>query len=126
MPGVQTLLNDLNSQFTPSQIGQTAKKREEFAPGKPLVGVLVGKQHSLHPIYQRYLKRLPEAIQETLRSVIYHALGDKDLAGKPRPPRQITFAWMPGYDYEITVTDVGDTKKTPGGITVFIRSPYDK
>jgi hypothetical protein len=44
MPGVQTLLNELNSQFTPSQIGQTAKKREEFAPGKPLVGVLVEKQ----------------------------------------------------------------------------------
>jgi hypothetical protein len=33
---------------------------------------------------------------------------------------------MPGYDYEITVTDVGDTKKTPGGITVFIRSPSDR
>ena len=126
MPGVQTLLNEMNCQFTEGEIERLAARREEFAQGQRLVGALIDKKHRLHPVLRRYLRQLPEAIQEALRSTIYHALGKTDLAGKSRAPRQITFAWMPGFDYEITVTDVGNTKETPGGITVLLKSPYNR
>jgi hypothetical protein len=36
----------------------------------------------------------------------------------------ITFAWAPGYDYELSVWDVADTADTAGGITVLLRSRY--
>ena len=126
MPGIQTLLNELNARFRPSEIKKLASLREEFSQGKRLTGVLIDKKDRLYPVYQRYLRQIPEAIQETLRSTIYHALCETDLDGKARSMKQITFAWMPGFDYEITVTDVGDTKETPGGITVLIKSPYPR
>ena len=60
---------------------------------------------------------MPASFQETLRSIIYHALST-------RPATQITFAWAPGYDYELTMWHAPDTKQTKGGITVLVKSRY--
>ena len=52
-----------------------------------------------------------------LRSIIHHALSTT-------PPTQVTFAWAPGYDFEMTVWQAPDTKTTKGGITVLVKSRY--
>ena len=64
-----------------------------------------------------YFAHMPGAIHESLRSVIHHALSTN-------PPTQITFAWAPAYDWELTVWQAPDTRHTKGGITLLIKSRY--
>ena len=117
MPVMQTLLNELNGKFAKDQIDATAAKKAMFAPGEKVVGALIAGDTPLAPLFRAYLALLPGAIHETLRGVIYHALSTE-------PPTQITFAWPPAYDYEITVWQAPDTRHTKGGITLLIKSRY--
>ena len=117
MPVMQTMLVELNCKFARDQIGATAAKKDMFAPGQKLVGALIAGGTPLEPAFKDYLAKLPGAIHETLRSVIHHALSAE-------PPTQITFAWAPGYDYEITVWQAPDTARTKGGITLLLKSRY--
>jgi hypothetical protein len=117
MPVMQTMLNELNHKFGKDQISALSAERDKFAPGKKLVGALIAGGTPLEPAFKAYLGKLPGAIHETLRSVIHHALSTN-------PPTQITFAWAPGYDYEITVWQAPDTVQTKGGITLLLKSRY--
>jgi hypothetical protein len=118
MPGLQTVLGQLNTAFGREGIDKLAEKRESFAPGKPLAaGVVVHSKMALYDDWVDYIKKIPLSMQEALRATIYHALSAK-------PPVQVTFAWAPGYDYELTIWQAPDTRKTKGGITVLIKSRY--
>ncbi len=117
MPVMQTMLNELNRKFGKDDIGALAAERDKYAPGRQLVGALVAGGTPLEPAFKAYLAQLPGAIHETLRGVIHHALSTS-------PPTQITFAWAPAYDYEITIWQAPDTAQTKGGITVLIKSRY--
>ena len=118
MPGLQTVLGHLNHSFGREGITKLAEARESFAPGKPLAaGVVVHSKLALHDDFAEYLQNIPYSMQEVLRSLIYHALSTK-------PPTHITFAWAPGYDYELNIWHAPDTRKTRGGITVLIKSRY--
>ena len=120
MPGLQTLFGELNHAFSQGRINELVDQREAFAQGKPLAaGVVIKSGQQLQSPWLAYINQMPKGIQEAIRGVIYHALSSK-------PPVQITFAWAPAYDYEVTVYDVADTKTTRGGITVVVRSPYSK
>jgi hypothetical protein len=114
---MQTVLNELNGRFGRDQIGATAAKKAMYAPGQKLTGALAAGGTPLEPAFQAYLAQLPGAIHETVRSVIHHALSTE-------PPTQITFAWAPGYDYEVTVWQAPDTARTKGGITLLLKSRY--
>jgi hypothetical protein len=118
MPALQSVLGELNHAFSKNEIGKLATMRETFAPGKGLdTGLLVKKGTALHKAWTDYAAQLPGSFQETLRGIVYHALSTK-------PATQITFAWAPGYDYELTVWHAPDTKATRGGITVLVKSRY--
>ena len=117
MPVMQTVLNELNAKFGKDNIGALAANRAMYAPGQTLTGALVAGGTPLQPAFKAYLAQLPGAIHETLRSVIHHALSTT-------PPTQITFAWAPSYDYEITVWQAPDTAQTKGGITLLLKSRY--
>ena len=117
MPVMQTLLNDLNHKFGKDQIAATATKKDNYAPGQQVTGALISGGTPLEQMFKGYLGHMPGAIHETLRSVIHHALSTS-------PPTQITFAWAPAYDWEITVWQAPDTRHTKGGITLLIKSRY--
>ena len=117
MPVMQTMLHELNHKFGRDQIQATATRKDMYAPGEQIVGALIAGGTPLAPAFKDYLAQLPGAIHETLRSVIHHALSTE-------PPTQITFAWAPAYDYEITVWQAPDTRTTKGGITLLIKSRY--
>ena len=128
MPALQTILSELNRAFSKDHIKELVAKREEFAPTtlvedeKPLARGLIVKQGTpLHAAWVEFLNSMPKSIQEVQRALIYHALGTK-------PPTLITFAWAPGYDWELTIWHAPDTSTTRGGITVLTksRSPGDK
>jgi hypothetical protein len=118
MPGLQTILGQLNTAFGRDGIGELATKREMYGPGKSIAtGIIVHSKMALHKDWTRYLKGIPPSMQEALRAIIYQALSTT-------PPTQITFAWAPGYDYELTVWHAPDTHATRGGITVLLKSRY--
>jgi hypothetical protein len=126
MPRHQTGISELNQSFGSKGIGRLAAHSEAFAPGKKLgSGLFITKDSPLYGEYQAYLAALPGSIQETIRSVLYYALTAKDAKGKSKPI-QVTMAWMPGYDFKVTVVEVGDTTQSPGGITLLLETPYDK
>jgi hypothetical protein len=118
MPHLQTVLGTLNTAFAKENIPKLVAQREAFCPGQTLgAGVVVNTKMALHGDWVKYLHRIPGSIQETIRSVIYYSLGTT-------PPTQITFAWAPGYDYEVTIWQAPDTRTSRGGITVLVKSRY--
>ena len=119
MPPFQTVLAELNHEFGRDRIIRFAEARaEQFSAGKPLdLTFLVDAKTPLYRAWKSYLELAPISFRETLRCIIHHALTTS-------PPTQITFAWAPGYDYELTLWQAPDTKMTKGGITVLLKSRY--
>ena len=118
MPGLQTVLGKLNTAFGREGIKEMAEHREKFAPGQPLAaGLVVTRKMAVYEFYAAYINALPPSMQESMRAIIYQALGTK-------PPTQITFSWAPNYDYELTVWHAPDTRSTKGGITILLKSRY--
>ena len=64
-----------------------------------------------------YMRTWPDSLKMAIRAVVYSALNRE-----PRLP--VTFAWAPGYDFELTVTEARGTAQSIGGITILIRSRY--
>lgn len=119
MPAFQTVLGELNRQFSPDRIAEFAKARTaHFAPGNSLdLTFLVDEKTPLHRAWKSYLELAPVSFRETMRGIVHHALSTS-------PPTQVTFAWAPGYDYELTMWQAPDTQMTKGGITVLLKSRY--
>ena len=118
MPHLQTILGHLNTAFSRKSIVKLAEQREAFAHGKSLgAGVVVHSKMALQPDWVKYLNQIPGSLQEAIRSVIYHSLCTS-------PPTHVTFAWAPGYDYELSIWQAPDTRTSKGGITVLIKSRY--
>jgi hypothetical protein len=118
MPMLQTMLGELNVHMGREKIRELAKRKEMFAPGTdPDYGFLLESQPRLVSAWQSYLKEIPPAVRAGLRAVIHQALSTE-------PPTQVTFAWAPGYDWELNVWQAPDTRATKGGVTVLIKSRY--
>jgi hypothetical protein len=120
MPAMQTTLHGLNASFGPGNVANAAGQQAQFAHGAPYQQTLANMGSSdpvLNRALREYLKKMPGGISETLRSAIHYALGTT-------PPTNVTFAWAPSYDWEITVWQAPDTAQTKGGITILIKSRY--
>lgn len=119
MPHLQTALGTLNHAFSRENLPKLAENRALFCDGKPLAAgwIINEQQHALHPHWKKYVNDIPGGMQEAIRATIYYALSTT-------PPTQITFAWAPGYDYELSIWEAPDTKTSKGGITILIKSRY--
>lgn len=119
MPRMQTAVTALNVTFGADRIGDLDP--DVFAPGgdgaATLAEAFLRVGVDLDDATQRYVDGWPSALQAALRATIH-----ENLARDGRVP--ITFAWAPGYDYELTIWDVRDTAETAGGITVLFKSRY--
>jgi hypothetical protein len=112
MPTTQTALTSLNMAFGTKQVAEI--DQDLFGPGQLLSDAAMRLGVDDHGL-ARYLDQLPAAVHDALRATIASAI---------ERGQGITFAWMPGYDYELTVTDVGEGPVSPGGVTVLLKSPY--
>ena len=118
MPMMQTVLIELNHKFCADGIGEFAASKDTFAPGNTLKAEMFASSGTLlHRALKAYFAQLPGSFHETLRGIIHYALSTT-------PPTQVTFAWAPSYDYELTLWHSPDTKLTKGGITVLFKSRY--
>ena len=114
MPAMQTMVTRLNQLSTPEVLSTLSPSL--FEEGTRLSEA--AQELGLDDLgLAGYLDDLPIGIHEGIRAVIHSAL--------TRDERQpMTFAWAPGYDYELSVWDISATPETPGGITVLLRSRY--
>ena len=92
-----------------------------FAPGRDgaetLSRAFVAAGVDLDDATAAYMDTWPSAIQASLRAAVF-----ENLSRDGRVP--ITFAWAPGYDFELTIWDVRDSTETVGGMTVLFKSRY--
>lgn len=119
MPMYEAYFAELNREFGAERIQDfAAKRRDHFGPDRPLeLGFLKEDGTPLQRAFSRHLAEAPGSMREALRGVIHHALSTD-------PPTPVTFAWAPGYDYEMTLWQSADAELTRGGITVLIKSRY--
>jgi hypothetical protein len=118
MPMMQALVGELNARFTKDRIDDLVRRIHMFAPGQRLDPDLVTEPGTvLHRAMRSFFNRMPDTFHESLNAIIRTALSTS-------PPTEVTFAWAPGYDYELTLWQAPDTQLTRGGVTVLLKSRY--
>ncbi|HEU5083060.1 MAG TPA: hypothetical protein VFU14_06955 [Acidimicrobiales bacterium] len=114
MPMMQVALTGLNERFGKARLHELAGGDLDLsAPFGELTRTLLGDE--LPRGFDEFVDTMPAGLQHGLVGALRSALE----RGLP-----VTFAWAPGYDWELTLWDVADTADTHGGLTVLIRSRY--
>lgn len=112
MPAFAPVIAEFNRKFHPDQIRDFARNAEAFAPGRRLdPGLVLDSGSAVHRTFSSYMDSLPDPIREAFRGIVYGAL-------TADPPQQVTLAWAPAYDYELTVWPASC------GVTVLIKGRY--
>lgn len=90
-------------------------KAEAFAPGVSLSDAVSSLGIARTRYQKDYLASWPESQQEAIRATLHSAI----TRGVP-----VSFAWAPGYDYEVSVWEAASTPESRSWITVLLRSRY--
>ena len=117
MPLMQTALGALNSTFASHNLAAVDPGLFDPGTGTSLVDGLLRAGVDLDDATQAFVKTWPTALQAAVQAAIF-----ENLRRDGSVP--MTFAWAPGYDYELSMWDVRDTNESAGGITVLLRSRY--
>jgi hypothetical protein len=113
-------MGPLNERFNASNIGDPGLNPvDAFAEGVQLADLVDERDDIPRAGVIAFLQQMPLGIHEAIRAVIKANLEREN-------PLPITFAWQPGYDWELTINDVASTDETAGGITMIVRSRYPK
>jgi hypothetical protein len=64
-----------------------------------------------------FLDSIPGGLRKSLLAFIHHNLSEA-------PRLSMTWAWAPGYDYEVDLWECPGTSVSPGGITIQLRTRY--
>ncbi len=66
---------------------------------------------------KEFVDSIPGGLRQSLLTFIHHNLSqDTSLS--------MTWAWAPGYDYEVSLWECPGTSVSPGGITIMLRTRY--
>ena len=105
-------LGELSCKFHADNVGVLLGQQDRFAPGKPLdAALLFDEGLPEHRLLRAFLAKIPNTIHEAINAAARSALSTT-------PPTPITFAWAPGYDYELTIWHA------KCGITVLLKSRF--
>jgi len=113
MPVMQRMAVRFNQTF-----GESESYGDDFAPGSSLVesmqtlGVVESEAEA------GFWRAIPGGMQEAMRSLLHHN-GQREGG-----PVSVTIAWLPAYDYELTVIEAPGTPVSKGGITILLRTRY--
>lgn len=117
MPRMQEAVTSMNAAFAAERLGLVEADAFAADAGLTLAEALQRSGVELQRETARFVDSWPSALQAAVRAVLHD-----NLVREGTVP--VTFAWAPGYDYEVTVWDVRDTTETAGGITILFRSRY--
>ena len=116
MPHLEAIIASGNSLLNRENIG---KLRDiEIPTSGTFPGEAFEQLDVAAPEHIEQLKRWPEGTRAVLRAALQSAI-------KREPdPIPVTLAWMPAYDYEITVSESRGVTGTT--MTILLRGPYEK
>jgi hypothetical protein len=119
MPVFQAITGRLNERFRRGNIEELSLElfvgEESLADIASGLGV-VGEPESISYVI---LDSIPQGMQAALKALITH-----NLSRDPDDRWEMTFAWAPGYDYELTLWEAPSTVVSRAGITVLLRTRY--
>ena len=121
MPAYQLYLGALNCQTTYDRIQEF--DIEDFGPDRDLADTVrrfpdldgLAPPLQLQEEVAEIIAAMPPSISNTIREVMRGAI-ERRVA--------VTFAWRPGYDFKVEVTESLDSSSTRGGITVLLETRY--
>jgi hypothetical protein len=107
------MLARLNQQFAEDRIGELNPNMFD----RSLANVAEDIQIARTPEERNFIAAIPNGMRDALRALI-----QSNLSGEQ--PLEMTFAWGPGYDYELTIWEAPGTSESRGSITVLLRTQY--
>jgi len=121
MPAYQLYLGALNCRTTYDRIREF--DIADFGPDRELADTVrqlpdlegLAAPLQLQREVAEVIASMPPSIRNTIREVMRGAI-ERRVA--------VTFAWRPGYDFKVEVTEALDSSSTRGGITVLLESRY--
>jgi len=119
MPYMQAMVDSANTALNRTNIGSFDHSMVKPGAVPSNIGLsaavsgLPGAQLSNEA--RAYLDSWPLGLQETVRAAVYSA------ATRKLP---VAFAWMPGYDFKVTVTEAPGIPGSIGGMTIILESKY--
>jgi hypothetical protein len=121
MPAYQLYMGALNCRTTYDRIGEFDPA--DFGPDRELAETVrrfpdlegLAPPLQLQEEIAEIIATMPPSIRNTIREVMRGAI-ERRVA--------VTFAWRPGYDFRVEVTESLDSSTTRGGITVLLESRY--
>ncbi len=116
MPTMQSILGPVNERFSVRRIRDIDRELFNRASGITLPEAF-DKLVGLPVFVFEYLESWPSGLLAAVQGVLH----DNLQRARPVP---VTFAWAPAYDFEVSIWDVADAKKTRGGITILFKSRY--
>jgi len=116
MPFLQAIAKRVNGGLTKE--GLADLPNDTFEEPGSLVRVLVDQGFVEPGEEADYLEAFPSGLKEAVRAVLH------DNLNATGGPLDVTVAWAPGYDDEVSVFQVANNARTQGGITILVRSRY--
>lgn len=113
MPVMQRMAVRFNQTF-----GETTDYGEDFAPGTSIVESMQRLGVIESDAEASFWQAIPGGILESMRALLHHN------SQREGGPVSVTIAWMPGYDYELSVIEAPGTPVSKGGITIILRTRY--
>ena len=115
MPFFQLMIGRVNQVFDWPAVNELDPSL--FDPGVALVDLASENDIATNSREAAVLRAIPRGMQEAIRALIRDNLSrEVSLA--------MTFAWAPGYDYELQVWEAPGDDGSRGGITVLLRTRY--
>lgn len=115
MPTAQEMMPRLSKYFVGRELAEL--DADMFAPGADLAKLAFEAGVAKNKWERSVIAAIPRGMQEMLRALIFDNL-------KRDTRLSITWAWAPGYDYELSTWECPGTAVSPGGITVLLRTRY--
>ena len=118
MPWMQAMVDKGNATFSRKNVERVSwRKLEALGREATFADQAVALKLAESKPEQKFLEGWPAgqlaAVSAAIRSCLLRA---------PRMP--ITFAWAPGYEYEVTIWESAGIEGSEGGMTILFRSRY--
>lgn len=119
MPVFHEITGRLNERFRRGEIDEMSI--EPFLGDESLADIasgqgIVGDPESISYVI---LDSIPQGMQAALKALIA-----QNLSREPGDRWEMTFAWAPGYDYQLSLWEAPSTVVSRAGITVMLQTRY--
>ena len=117
MPFFQAMAKRANANLTKENL--TGRDSPFAEPGSLVAGlreleVVTGPRADEEAAF---LEAFPSGLKESVRAVLH----DNLTSGRPL---DVTVAWSPAYEDEVSIFQVADSDMSDGGLTILVRSRY--